>query len=138
MMSLVVHRQITSLSSFIRTLGTLKGRRFAPTLDHLVPPHRAFPPITLTTEPATKFTLLFMRYTHVDNTEIRTRLGQHFERVRKYNLSRRPIAIIVIVSAATTAVTSCVQATTLPRSRRVVTGALFASTACMRPTSLLA
>lgn len=105
MMPFIVHGKVATLPRFVRALWTLKGRRFASALHHLVAAHRALPAITLAAETTTEFTLLLVRHTrHVDDAEV-VRLRQHLERIRKHDLAggsgTTPAVVVVVVVAGT-------------------------------------
>lgn len=60
MVSFQMHRQVASLSSFVRTLGTLKRWWLVTALKVLVSSHRTLPSVSLSAESAEKFQLLLL------------------------------------------------------------------------------
>lgn len=99
-MSLVVHRQVAPLSSFVRALGALERGGLAPAFDHLVSTHRTLPPVPLSAETTPELPLLLVRHAHVDDAEV-AGLGQDLERVREHDLTcrRRGARVVVVVPA---------------------------------------
>lgn len=123
MMPLVVHGQIAALPCLVRAHGALKGGRFPAALDHLVAAHRALPPITFPAKLTPELSLLLVRHAHVNDAQI-ARLGQHLERVGKYDLARGRACATAIVVSTVVAVTvpsvahaSARQNDTAPRRR---------------------